>query len=178
VLRASGHRSSPRAASPWRVCPRPDPEQGSKAARRGRSGYRRPAGPRLGKGKRLARHSWSRRSIKWSADDSSRNSRCSGRCAGPIFCCRPGRGPQLGSGRPIPPLVSKIQVATTNAGTRAQGCLTQTFWRSRPRVVRVLKRIAADLDTLSLVPNDPHADKESNHRCSPTPYLCWNLTEV
>src|SRR5271157_2390948 len=44
-----------------------------------------------GKGKRLARHSWSRRSIKWSADDSSRNSRCSGRCAGPIFCCRPGR---------------------------------------------------------------------------------------
>src|SRR5260370_2110920 len=45
-----------------------------------------------GKGKRLARHSWSRRSTKWSADDSSRNSRCSGRCAGPIFCCRPGRG--------------------------------------------------------------------------------------
>jgi hypothetical protein len=33
----------------------------------------------------------------------------------------------------------------------------------RPRVVRVLERIAADLDTLSLVPNDPHADKESNH---------------
>ena len=33
----------------------------------------------------------------------------------------------------------------------------------RPRVVGVLKRIAADLDTLSLVPNDPHADKESNH---------------
>ena len=45
-----------------------------------------------GKGKRFQRHSWSRRSIKWSADDSSRNSRCSGRCAGPIFCCRPGRG--------------------------------------------------------------------------------------
>src|ERR1700694_3624115 len=44
-----------------------------------------------GKGKLLARHSWSRRSTKWSADDSSRNSRCSGRCAGPIFCCRPGR---------------------------------------------------------------------------------------
>jgi DNA-binding transcriptional MerR regulator len=33
----------------------------------------------------------------------------------------------------------------------------------RPWVVRVLERIAADLDTLSLVPNDPHADKESNH---------------
>jgi hypothetical protein len=27
----------------------------------------------------------------------------------------------------------------------------------------VLERIAADLDTLSLVPNDPHPDKESNH---------------
>ena len=34
----------------------------------------------------------------------------------------------------------------------------------RSRVVRVLERIAADLDNLSLVPNDPHADKESNHR--------------
>jgi hypothetical protein len=33
----------------------------------------------------------------------------------------------------------------------------------RPRVVRILERIAADLDTLSLLPNDPHADKESNH---------------
>jgi len=33
----------------------------------------------------------------------------------------------------------------------------------RPRIVRVLERIAADLDNLSLVPNDPHADKESNH---------------
>jgi len=30
----------------------------------------------------------------------------------------------------------------------------------RPRVVRVLERIAADLDNLSLVPNDPHG---SNH---------------
>src|SRR5271165_790634 len=45
-----------------------------------------------GKGKRFQRHSWSRRSIKWSADDSSKNSRCNGRCAGPIFCCRQGRG--------------------------------------------------------------------------------------
>ena len=33
----------------------------------------------------------------------------------------------------------------------------------RPRVVRVLERIAPDLDNLSLVPNDPHADKESNN---------------
>ena len=32
----------------------------------------------------------------------------------------------------------------------------------RPRVVRVLERIAADLDNLGLVPNDPQADKESN----------------
>ncbi len=32
----------------------------------------------------------------------------------------------------------------------------------RPRVVRVLERIAADLDNLSLVPNDPQADKEAN----------------
>jgi hypothetical protein len=30
-------------------------------------------------------------------------------------------------------------------------------------VVRVLERIAADLDNLSLVPNDPHADNESNN---------------
>ena len=35
-------------------------------------------------------------------------------------------GPQRGSGRPIPPLVSKIQVATTNAA-RAQGGLTPDF---------------------------------------------------
>jgi DNA-binding transcriptional MerR regulator len=33
----------------------------------------------------------------------------------------------------------------------------------RLRVLRVQERIAADLDSLSLVPNDPHADKESNH---------------
>ena len=32
---------------------------------------------------------------------------------------------------------------------------------TRPRVVRVLERIAADLDNLSLVPNDPYADKEN-----------------
>src|SRR5258708_811756 len=33
----------------------------------------------------------------------------------------------------------------------------------RPRVVRVLERIAGDLDTLSLVPHDPHVDKKSKH---------------
>jgi hypothetical protein len=33
----------------------------------------------------------------------------------------------------------------------------------RPRVVRVLERIAADLDNLRLMPNDPHADKASKH---------------
>jgi hypothetical protein len=33
----------PGAASPWRVCPRPDSEQGVKAARRCRDGHRRPA---------------------------------------------------------------------------------------------------------------------------------------
>jgi hypothetical protein len=32
----------------------------------------------------------------------------------------------------------------------------------RPRVVRVLERIAADLDNLGLVPNDPQADIEVN----------------
>ena len=34
----------------------------------------------------------------------------------------------------------------------------------RPRVVRVLERIAADLDDLSRLPNDAHADKESTPR--------------
>ncbi len=33
----------------------------------------------------------------------------------------------------------------------------------RPRLVRVLERNAADLDNLSLAPNDPHADNESNN---------------
>ena len=33
-----------------------------------------------------------------------------------------------------------------------------------PRVMRVLERIAADLDGLSRLPNDAHADKESNPR--------------
>jgi hypothetical protein len=32
----------------------------------------------------------------------------------------------------------------------------------RLRVVRVLERIAVDLDNLSLLPNDAHPDKESN----------------
>jgi hypothetical protein len=32
----------------------------------------------------------------------------------------------------------------------------------RPRVLRVLERIAADLDDLSRLPKDAHADQESN----------------
>jgi len=34
---------------------------------------------------------------------------------------------QRGSGRPIPPLVSEIQAATTNGGTKPQGDLTPDF---------------------------------------------------
>jgi hypothetical protein len=37
-------------------------------------------------------------------------------------------GPQRGSGRRIPPLVSKIQIATTNAVARARGGLTSDFF--------------------------------------------------
>ena len=43
---------------------------------------------------------------------------------GPSFAADQDEGTQRGSGRPIPPLVSEIQAATTNAGTRAQGGLT------------------------------------------------------
>src|ERR1700719_2377337 len=46
---------------------------------------------------------------------------------GPSFAADQDQGPQRGSGRPIPPLVSKIQVAATNAGARAQGGLTPDF---------------------------------------------------
>src|SRR5580704_16211418 len=46
---------------------------------------------------------------------------------GPSFAADKDEGPQRGSGRPIPPLVSKIQVATTNAGARAEGGLTPDF---------------------------------------------------
>src|SRR5580704_9044232 len=46
---------------------------------------------------------------------------------GPSFAADQDEGPQQGSGRPIPPLVSKIQVATTNAGARAEGGLTPDF---------------------------------------------------
>ena len=46
---------------------------------------------------------------------------------GPSFAADQDEGPQRGPGRPIPPLVSKIQVATTNAGVRAQGGLTPDF---------------------------------------------------
>ena len=46
---------------------------------------------------------------------------------GPSFAADQDEGPQRGSGRPIPPLVSEIQAATTNAGARAQGDLTPDF---------------------------------------------------
>ena len=46
---------------------------------------------------------------------------------GASFAADQEEGPQRGSGRPIPPLVSKIQVATTNTGSRAQGGLTPDF---------------------------------------------------
>src|SRR5580704_1473035 len=46
---------------------------------------------------------------------------------GPSFTADKDEGPQRGSGRPIPPLVSKIQVATTNAGAKAEGGLTPDF---------------------------------------------------
>ena len=51
---------------------------------------------------------------------------------GGLGCCvsvatNQDEGPQRGSGRPIPPLVSKIQVTSTNAGARAQGGLTPDF---------------------------------------------------
>jgi hypothetical protein len=44
--------------------------------------------------------------------------------AGTISSTPKPTSPQRGSGRPIPPLASKIQVATTNEGSRAQGDLT------------------------------------------------------
>jgi hypothetical protein len=54
-------------------------------------------------------------------------------------------------------------------------------------VVRVLERIASDLDNLSLVPNDPQADKESNHDprarhrhelAEPPPKPCRSIVEL
>ncbi len=76
----------------------------------------------------------SRRFVKKTADamDAAR---------GPSFAADKDEGPQPGSGRPIPPLVSKIQVATTNAGARAEGGLTPDFlalsFRKQPRGVNV-----------------------------------------
>jgi hypothetical protein len=46
---------------------------------------------------------------------------------GASFAADQDEGSQPGSRRPIPQLVSKIQVATTNAGTTAQGGLTPDF---------------------------------------------------
>src|SRR6266853_1745649 len=46
---------------------------------------------------------------------------------GPSIAADQDEGPQRGFGRPIPPLVSEIQAATTNAGARTYGSLTPTF---------------------------------------------------
>ena len=60
---------------------------------------------------------------------------------GASFAADQDEGPQRGSGRPIPPLVSKIQVATTNAGARAEGGLTPDFLS-----LSIEKLTAADLN--------------------------------
>jgi hypothetical protein len=44
-----------------------------------------------------------------------------------FFAADQDEGAQRGSGRPIPPLVSEIQAATTNTGTKPQGGLTPDF---------------------------------------------------
>jgi hypothetical protein len=46
---------------------------------------------------------------------------------GPSFAADQDEGSQRGSRRPVPPLVPKIQVTTTNEGARAQGGLTPDF---------------------------------------------------
>ena len=51
----------------------------------------------------------------------------------------------------------------TGSTARPEECREKFVAFDRPRVVRVLERIAADPDTLTLVPNDPYADKESSH---------------
>ena len=73
---------------------------------------------------------------------------------GPSFAADQDEGPQRGSGRPIPPLVSKIQVATTNAGARAEGGLTPDFlalsilytFRERDIMILAVKRDRRDPD--------------------------------
>ena len=44
-----------------------------------------------------------------------------------FFAADRDEGAQRGSGRPIPPLVTEIQAATTNTGTKPQGGLTPDF---------------------------------------------------
>ena len=44
-----------------------------------------------------------------------------------FFAADQDEGAQRGSGRPIPPLVTEIQAATTNTGTKPQGGLTPDF---------------------------------------------------
>jgi hypothetical protein len=60
---------------------------------------------------------------------------------GASFAADKDEGPQRGSGRPIPPLVPKIQVATSNAGARAEDGLTPDFLS-----LSIEKLTAADLN--------------------------------
>jgi hypothetical protein len=91
---------------------------------------------------------------QWSADDSSRNSRCSGRCAGPTFCCRPGRG-------------SSTRISTTfsavgiNSGRNHKRRSKSTKWLD-PRLFGALQRgQRAFLDDLfrSWYPNSGRSHK-------------------
>jgi hypothetical protein len=102
------------------------------------------------KGKRSARHSWSRRSTKWSADDSSRNSRCSGRCAGPIFCCRPGRG----SSTRIWMTYSAVGIRNSGRNNKRR---SQSGRRLDPRLFGALLLFAA-------VPNNSSIKVKQNNR--------------
>src|ERR1700738_3696783 len=64
---------------------------------------------------------------------------------GASFAADQDEGPQRGSGRPIPPLVSKIQVATTNAGARAEGGLTPDFLALSTSTARTFDYRAGDV---------------------------------
>ena len=56
---------------------------------------------------------------------------------------------------------SEIVVVNLRPDTEVE---TELVRFARLRGLRVLERIAADLDDLSRLPNDAHADKESNSR--------------
>src|ERR1700757_4297050 len=64
---------------------------------------------------------------------------------GASFASDQDEGSQRGSRRPIPPLVPKIQVTTTNEGAKAQGGLTPDFLALSHQVKRLLHRDLARL---------------------------------